>query len=139
MRVLFALLFSSLCFAESEIGFIGNQFVSEGFGFKSEAQEITADDQVLSVGTTTLFKLSSDSSVANQRTVLLSKPTRNNHLLILNYEDDASDKIQLQDGSSVSGGTGVVKLGGIWTPNAGDTLMLIYSDPDYLELSRSNN
>jgi hypothetical protein len=133
------IVFCSGLLAEKEIGFTGDQFISNGLGFNSTDVEVVADGQVLVVGSTTLFKLYSDSSIAANRTLSLQKPTNNNHLLVLNFEDEAADKIRILDNSSVDGSLGSVKLNGIWTPNAGDTLTLIYSDPDYLEVARSNN
>jgi hypothetical protein len=123
----------------ASIGWKGDSITVGGLSYEGAAVEITADDQVLPVGITTHFKLSSDNAVGNQRTVLLAKPDKNNHLLILSYEDDASDKINLDDGSAVSGGAGILKLSGLWNPNAGDTITLLYADPDYLEIARSNN
>jgi hypothetical protein len=121
------------------IGWKGDNLTVGGISYEGEAVEITADDQVLAVGQKTHFKLSSDSPTGNQRTVLLSKPDKNNHLLVLSYEDEASDRINLDDGSAVQGSSGVLKLNNIWNPNAGDTITLLYADPDYLEIARSNN
>ena len=59
----------------SDIGWKGNLLTVDGISYTGLSVEVVADDQVIQVGSNSVIELSSDSSVANDRTILLENPT----------------------------------------------------------------
>ena len=143
-KIILFLLVCSVCYSVNEVGWKGSNLTLGGLSFNGKSIEVTSDNQVIDVGNTSVFVLSSDSPVGNQRNILLTEPKLMNgssgvHEITLIYEDSASDKINLDDNEPISGGSGVVKLSSLWNPNNGDTLTLVYFSPDWREKARSNN
>jgi hypothetical protein len=103
---------------------------------RSSTVSLTADNQVVTVGTNGYIRLSSDNATATNRTFVLTQGAGAGHILIL--EGPATNACELVDDSAVNGG-GNHRLSATWTPNANDTLTLIWNGTDWTELCRSAN
>lgn len=98
---------------------------------------ITADNQSVSTADRSHIDLASDSVVATDRTFVLTQSTVAGQILILRWSD-ATNLGELIDDSAQTGG-GNVRLSTTWLPTQYDTLMLMSTGTDWIEVSRSTN
>lgn len=104
---------------------------------RQAVQTLTADNQVVTVGSSSYIPLSSDNATAANRTMVLGQGAYAGQILVLEWTH-ATNQGELADDGSVSGG-GNVRLSATWSPGQYDTLTLIWNGTDWLELCRSNN
>jgi hypothetical protein len=97
----------------------------------STATALTADNQAVTPGSNNRIQLSSDDATASNRTFTLSATgaiTGQIYILIA----PASNACELAD-------TGIHVLSAAWSPNASDTLTLLFDGTNFIELARSAN
>jgi hypothetical protein len=97
----------------------------------STATALTADNQAVTPGSNNRIQLSSDDATASNRTFTLSATgaiTGQIYILIA----PASNACELAD-------TGIQVLSAAWSPNASDTLTLLFDGTNFIELARSAN
>lgn len=95
---------------------------------------LTADNQVVTVGDRSYIRLSSNNATATNRTFVLTRSTRDGHVLVLEWT--GTNAGELVDDSAQNGG-GNHRLAGTWTPTQYDTLTLISNGTDWCEISRA--
>lgn len=98
---------------------------------------LTADNQVITVGNRSFIRITSDSATATDRTFVLTQGTRNGHILVLQW-NDATNLGELVDDAANNGG-GNIRLSATWLPTQYDTLTLISTGTDWIEIGRSTN
>lgn len=97
----------------------------------STAVALAADNQAVTPGVSSRIQLSSDNATATSRTFTLSATgavTGQIYVLIA----PASNGCEIAD-------TGIQVLSAAWSPNASDTLTLLFDGTNFLELARSAN
>jgi hypothetical protein len=97
----------------------------------STAVALAADNQAVTPGVASTIQLSSDNATATNRTFTLSATgavTGQVYVLIA----PATNACEIAD-------TGIQVLSAAWSPNASDTLTLLFNGTNFLELARSAN
>lgn len=97
----------------------------------STAVSLTADNQAVTPGSTTVIQLSSDDATATNRTFTLSA-TGAITGATYRFIGPATNQCEIA-------ATGIQKLSATWSPTTSDTLTLLFDGTNFLELSRSNN
>jgi len=139
MKILLAFyfIFSTACFG---IGWSGNALNADGYSSEPLIVSVIADNFVINQNGRSVLNMSSTSSVATQRDIILTCPKQAGHSVTL-YKT-GSGAWRLLDDLALDGACGgSVKLSSNYTAAAaGDgTLTLISTSTDYLEVGRSLN
>lgn len=109
--------------------------IGGGFVTTPTAVNLTADDQSLTLTSTSHVRLTSDNTTADQRTFVLADGNADGQHLVLEWNElNASGAGELAD-------SGNANLSAAWTPDLGDTLSLRWNNAgsEWREVSRSNN
>ncbi len=97
---------------------------------------LTADNQLVTVGNESYLRLSSNDATATNRTFCLTAGTAGQMLII----ELTAQAAELVDGAQgCAGSPAAVNLSATWTPGAEDTIHLIYNGSKWLQISVSNN
>lgn len=97
----------------------------------STAVSLTADNQAVTPGSSTVIQLSSDDATSTNRTFTLSATgaiTGQIYVIIA----PATNACEIAD-------TGIQKLSATWTSTADDTLTLLFDGTNFIELTRAAN
>jgi hypothetical protein len=99
---------------------------------------LTADNQIVTVGNNSFLQLSSDNATATNRTFCLTTGSTAGQILILEL---LANNAELQNNANPCGGAGTVPLiaGSTWTPNANDVMVLLWDGSQWVQISRSAN
>jgi hypothetical protein len=96
--------------------------------------EITADNQLVTVGNSSYLRISSNSSPAFNRTIELSNGLVIGQLLYIECNEATGDAFEIFDGAISNANTaGTISMGG------GDMIQLMWNGTDWLQISYSNN
>jgi hypothetical protein len=107
--------------------------VDGGFTIRPGAVTVNANNFSVTVGNESYIVL--DPSGANRTGLVLADGAQTGQILILRIVSGAGNSITLPDNAA----TNNTNLTGNWVGNAEDTLMVIWTGTDWIEVSRSNN
>lgn len=106
---------------------------SDGIGIKKYQVNLTADAQVVTVGSSSYIELTSNSTIAGARTFTLTNGAYSGQLLILLLTGSTTTVVaDLVDG-------GNLRLSAAWSGTGDDTISLIWTGTFWHELYRSTN
>jgi hypothetical protein len=111
--------------------------VNGGLTTEPATVNLTADNQVVTVGNRSYIRLASDNATATNRTFCLTAGTSGQYLTL----EMSSNKGELLNNSTGCGGASVASLiaGATWTADGNDTIELIYNGTNWLQISRAAN
>ena len=96
--------------------------------------EITADNQVVTIGNSSYLRLSSNLSPASARTIVLSDGLVVGQIAFIECNETGIEGFEILDGAgSNTNTTGTIAMG------AGDMIQLMWNGTDWLQISYSNN
>lgn len=110
-----------------------------GFAIRTvgAADVLTSDNQTVTVGDRSYIHLSSNDTVAANRTFILSAGITVGHVVVIEYTGTGTSTGELVDDSA--GVSGSHRLSATWNPTQYDTLTLGWNGTDWIERSRSTN
>lgn len=108
--------------------------IDGGLTLRSNTVNVTADNQLITIGNRSFLILNSNNPPV-YRTIVLSNGLQVGQLLLLLVTGAAGSGVELVDNVNSSN----ANLTAAWLPENGDTLQLIWDGADWIELSRSNN
>jgi hypothetical protein len=111
--------------------------VNGGLTTEPATVNLTADNQVVTVGNRSYIRLASDNATATNRTFCLTAGTSGQYLIL----EMSSNKGELLNNSTGCGGASVASLiaGATWTADGNDTIELIYNGTNWLQIARAAN
>lgn len=106
---------------------------AQAVGFVKSSASLTADNQAVTVGTSSYIEITSDSTSAGARTFTLSNGVYTGQLLFVQLTGSTTTVVaDLTD-------TGNLRLSAAWSGTGDDTITLIWTGTHWAEISRSNN
>jgi hypothetical protein len=111
----------------------GNTYVG-GLTLNSNSISLTVDEQLIDVGGAGYFKLSSNSTISTNRTIILSDGLNAGQILFIESTSSATNAFEIIDGSLSNTNTS-----GTITMLTGDVIQLLWNGADWLQVSYSNN
>jgi hypothetical protein len=108
--------------------------IDGGLTLRSNTVNVTADNQLITIGNRSFLILNSNNPPV-YRTIVLSNGLQVGQMLLLLVTGGAGSGVELVDNVNSSN----ANLTAAWLPENGDTLQLIWDGADWIELSRSNN
>lgn len=108
--------------------------VDGGFALKPPSNVlVTADNQAVTVANRSYIRLQSDNGTSTNRTITLSNGVADGQMLLLSV---SANNVEIVDGGNVD-----LVSTTAWTPDGGDTLLLMWDNPasTWREVTRSNN
>lgn len=108
--------------------------IDGGLTLRPGSVNVTADNQLITVGNRSLLILNSNNPPV-YRTIILANGMQSGQVLLLLVAGAAGNGVELADNANVSN----ANLTAAWLPENGDTIQLVWDGADWIELSRSNN
>lgn len=112
---------------------IAGSFLTNAIGFSKSSVSLTADNQVVTVGTSSYIELTSNSTTAGTRTITLSNGTYSGQLLVLQLTGSTTTVVaDMAD-------AGNLRLSAAWSGTGDDTITLLWTGAHWAEICRSAN
>lgn len=112
---------------------VSGAFLTNAAGFVKSSVSLTADNQVVTVGTSSYIELTSNISTAGTRTFTLSNGVYTGQLLFMQLTGSTTTVVaDLAD-------AGNLRLSAAWSGTGDDTITLIWTGAHWAEICRSAN
>ncbi|MBK8547731.1 MAG: hypothetical protein IPL63_10215 [Saprospiraceae bacterium] len=105
-----------------------------GLTLNAGSVSVTSNDQIVNVGSGSYLKLSSNSTTATDRTIILSDGLTAGQILMIESTSTGANVFEILDGAgSNTNTTGTI------TMTSGDMIQLLWNGSDWLQVSYANN
>ncbi|MBK6365474.1 MAG: hypothetical protein IPF52_19140 [Saprospiraceae bacterium] len=105
-----------------------------GLTLNAGSVSVTSNDQIVNVGNGSYLKLSSNSTTATDRTIILSDGLTAGQILMIESTSTGANVFEILDGAgSNTNTTGTI------TMTSGDMIQLLWNGSDWLQVSYANN
>jgi len=113
---------------------LAGSVTSNGLSVNSGTVSLTVDNQTVTVGNSSYLKLSSNTTTATDRTIILSNGVNTGQILFIESTSTSTNVFEILDGAgSNTNTTGTI------TMTSGDMIQILWNGSDWLQVSYANN